>query len=82
MKILSEETFWFNSKEKSPVLLLFEIFRVEELLENNLLFVEKGEIFEEVHGYDKKVGLISNINYLYYDYLLSKPICLQVFITF
>jgi len=82
LSIICEETMWFNSKEKSPILLFFEIFRLEETLENNKFHEDNNpnnkiqELGENI--VDKKLSLISNFNYLYFDYILSRPICLQV----
>lgn len=77
LSIIPEETIWFNSKEKSPILLFFEIFRIEELLENCIALDENNQTNKEIKMMDKKLSLISNFSYLYFDYLLSKPICLE-----
>lgn len=80
-----EETLWFNSKEKSPILLIFEIFRREEFLEcvgadeaihNNLNNKKSSESLFTL--YEGKNSAVNNFNYLYYDYILSKPIKVQV----
>lgn len=64
-------------------MLYFEIFRIEEILEESFFHIEKEEIFKEINIFDKKKpSLIPTVNYLYYDYLLSKPIYLQVGINF
>jgi len=48
-------------------------------MENGDLFDENGHALKENCLVDRKEPLSSNFNYLYFDYLLSKPICLQVF---